>query len=128
MGIKKNILVTGGAGFIGSHLIDFLIANNEYSITCVDNFDNFYDQKIELSKLNSDVLTEREFNPIWGYKNRTAENLPLFDSLNKNLNFVLSDHYYQHPNANKQLLSTVFPGRNFKFQNEIAADFANAGN
>jgi len=33
----KSILITGGAGLIGSHLIDFLI-NQDYHITCVDNF------------------------------------------------------------------------------------------
>ena len=33
---KKNILVTGGAGFIGSHLCDELIKENK--VICVDNF------------------------------------------------------------------------------------------
>ncbi len=39
---KTNVLITGGAGFIGSHLIDFLMATGSYSITCVDNFDDFF--------------------------------------------------------------------------------------
>ena len=30
-------LVTGGAGFIGSHLVDKLINNNE-KVICLDNF------------------------------------------------------------------------------------------
>ena len=33
---KKNILVTGGAGFIGSHLCDRLVENAK--VICVDNF------------------------------------------------------------------------------------------
>jgi len=33
----KNILVTGGAGFIGSNLIEYLL-NNENQVTCLDNF------------------------------------------------------------------------------------------
>ncbi|MFH1173294.1 MAG: NAD-dependent epimerase/dehydratase family protein [bacterium] len=33
---KKNILVAGGAGFIGSHLCDELVRNNK--VICVDNF------------------------------------------------------------------------------------------
>lgn len=37
----RRILVTGGAGFIGSHLIERLIGKNE--IVCVDNFDPYYD-------------------------------------------------------------------------------------
>lgn len=32
-----NILITGGAGFIGSHLIDFLL-DKGHKLTCVDNF------------------------------------------------------------------------------------------
>ena len=32
-----KILVTGGAGFIGSHLIDRLIDKGE-DVVCVDNF------------------------------------------------------------------------------------------
>jgi len=35
---NQNILVTGGAGFIGSHLVDRLILENCNSITIVDNF------------------------------------------------------------------------------------------
>ena len=33
----KNILVTGGAGFIGSHLCDELIRQGNHVI-CLDNF------------------------------------------------------------------------------------------
>ncbi|MEM1426702.1 MAG: NAD-dependent epimerase/dehydratase family protein, partial [Cyanobacteria bacterium P01_H01_bin.130] len=32
-----RILVTGGAGFIGSHLIDRLM-NADHDVICVDNF------------------------------------------------------------------------------------------
>jgi len=33
----KNILVTGGAGFLGSHLCDYLVAKR-FDVLCVDNF------------------------------------------------------------------------------------------
>ena len=38
----KKVLVTGGAGFIGSNLIKKLLLDNSYKITCLDNFDDFY--------------------------------------------------------------------------------------
>lgn len=40
--LKKQILVTGGAGFIGSHLIDSLLNESDWQITVVDNFNDFY--------------------------------------------------------------------------------------
>ncbi len=42
----KKILVTGGAGFIGSHLIDRLLLEG-YEIVNVDNFNDFYNPKIK---------------------------------------------------------------------------------
>ena len=33
----KNILITGGAGFIGSNLTKSIYAHNDSSISCVDN-------------------------------------------------------------------------------------------
>ncbi len=36
--MKNIILVTGGAGFIGSNLIDFLIKNTKYKIISLDNY------------------------------------------------------------------------------------------
>jgi len=35
--MRKRILVTGGAGFIGSHLCEKLLENG-YEVLCVDNF------------------------------------------------------------------------------------------
>lgn len=43
----KNILITGGAGFIGSNLIDALLKKSDIEVTCLDNFDPFYDPKIK---------------------------------------------------------------------------------
>ncbi len=35
----KKVLVTGGAGFIGSHLVELLVKNDAH-VTVVDNFEN----------------------------------------------------------------------------------------
>lgn len=48
---RSFILVTGGAGFIGSHVVDALLASGQYEVYCVDNFDPFYDPAIKLSNL-----------------------------------------------------------------------------
>ena len=49
----KDILVTGGAGFIGSHLVDRLIADGGASVTVVDDFNDFYDPRIKRANIAS---------------------------------------------------------------------------
>ena len=41
---NKKILITGGAGFIGSHLVEFLINKGNY-IIILDNFNDYYEGK-----------------------------------------------------------------------------------
>jgi UDP-glucuronate decarboxylase len=38
MHLRKRVLVTGGAGFLGSHLCERLLAEESYDVLCVDNF------------------------------------------------------------------------------------------
>lgn len=49
---RKNILVTGGAGFIGSHLVNKLLSEGVWAVTAVDNFDPFY--PVEFKRANID--------------------------------------------------------------------------
>ena len=46
----KSILVTGGAGFIGSHLVKRLLDEGRH-VTCLDNFDPFYPAEIKRRNL-----------------------------------------------------------------------------
>jgi len=47
-----NILITGGAGFIGSHLVDYLMKRaGDARLTVVDNFNDFYDPAIKRANI-----------------------------------------------------------------------------
>jgi len=45
-GTRLRILVTGGAGFIGSHFCERLLERG-HDVVCIDNFDPFYDPKLK---------------------------------------------------------------------------------
>ena len=49
--MKRRILITGAAGFIGFHLCKVLIERNEFVIG-LDNMNSYYDQKLKQSRLN----------------------------------------------------------------------------
>ncbi len=48
----KHIIVTGGAGFIGSHVVEYLL-KNEYHITVIDNYDSFYSKETKQKNLSA---------------------------------------------------------------------------
>src|SRR5215213_3264017 len=48
---KKQILVTGGAGFIGSHLVDKLLAEGIWQVSALDNFNEFYAPEIKRANI-----------------------------------------------------------------------------
>jgi UDP-glucuronate 4-epimerase len=50
----KSVLVTGAAGFIGSHLVDSLL-RADYKVTGLDNFDPFYSRTTKLENLQSQL-------------------------------------------------------------------------
>jgi len=57
---KSCILVTGGAGFIGSHLCEYLIGSG-HKVVCVDNFNSFYDPGIKEQNLSA-IKNNEAFN------------------------------------------------------------------
>lgn len=52
-----NIIITGGAGFIGSHLAEKLL-NLGNLVVCIDNFDNFYNPELKRKNISSLLLNK----------------------------------------------------------------------
>jgi UDP-glucuronate 4-epimerase len=76
----KHALVTGGAGFIGSHLVDSLLTDG-WRVTAVDNFDDFYGRSF------------KEQN-IVGHRGHPAYTLVEADIRDwQRLNSALPEHY-----------------------------------
>jgi UDP-glucuronate decarboxylase len=62
----KRILVTGGAGFVGSHLCDRLVAQG-HDVICLDNLFTSQKSNIEhlLGKKNFEFIRHDVIHPLW---------------------------------------------------------------
>ncbi len=62
--MATKILVTGGAGFIGSHLCEKLLEGG-YRVVCLDNFNDYYDPKIKENNITN-ILSHKNFLLVRG--------------------------------------------------------------
>ena len=56
--MKKEALVTGGAGFIGSHLVDLLL-KKDYTVKVIDNFSGGHEKNLIQHKNNTNLIIEK---------------------------------------------------------------------
>lgn len=58
--VGKNVLVTGGAGFIGSHLVDLLLASGAGKVVIIDNFFLGKDENLADAKTSPNFVLYRD--------------------------------------------------------------------
>ena len=63
--MTKNILITGGAGFIGSHLAEYLLGEGGWKITVIDDLNDFYSPDIKRENLRP-LLENEDFEFVEG--------------------------------------------------------------
>ena len=59
MSLIKTAIVTGGAGFIGSHTVDLLLSN-EIKVRVIDNFSGGHEKNLYHHKNNSNLTIENK--------------------------------------------------------------------
>jgi UDP-glucose 4-epimerase len=60
----KNVLVTGGAGFMGSHLVDNLLSKGANGVVVIDNF--FVGHEENLAQVKDQITLYRDDARDWG--------------------------------------------------------------
>jgi UDP-glucuronate 4-epimerase len=109
--ITMVYLITGGSGFIGSHLVEQLLKNG-HSVINVDNFDNFYNYQIKIKNTLESVGNSVDFE--FSDKEPDIQKLA---SITKSDNYIF---YYQDI-RDKNGLETIFKNHKIDLVVHLAA-------
>lgn len=104
-------LVTGGSGFIGSHLIERLLRNG-HSVINIDNFDDFYSYQIKIKNTleSIDEISDFEFT-------NKEDDIKRLISLSQSDKYIL---YYQDI-RNRKGLENIFRNHSIDIVIHLAA-------
>ncbi|WP_284465020.1 GDP-mannose 4,6-dehydratase [Chryseobacterium sp.] len=104
-------LITGGSGFIGSHLIERLLRNG-HSVINIDNFDDFYNYQIKIKNTleSIDKISDFEFSD-------KETDIQRLTSLSQSPNYTL---YYQDI-RDKKGLENIFKNHSIDMVIHLAA-------
>lgn len=91
-----NVLITGGAGFIGYHLAKLLVSIEGYSVYIIDNLNSYYSVELKLDRLR-DLGFELDIN---------SSRKPLLSHKYENLKFSKID--ISHSDELEDLFKTNF--------------------
>lgn len=106
-----NYLITGGSGFIGSHLVENLLKSG-HSVINIDNFDDFYDYRIKIRN----TLDSTGHTSSFKFTNKV-------DDINVVINTSKSENYklYYQDIRDKDGLKTIFKNHKIDFIIHLAA-------
>ncbi|WP_312420376.1 GDP-mannose 4,6-dehydratase [Epilithonimonas sp.] len=106
-----NYLITGGSGFIGSHLVEHLLKSG-HSVINIDNFDDFYDYRIKIRN----TLDSTGHTSSFKFTNK-EDDINLVINTSKSENYKL---YYQDI-RDKDGLKNIFKNHKIDFIIHLAA-------
>ena len=107
----KTIIVTGGAGYIGSHTIVELVLSGEFNVVSVDNFSNSFSKTFDrieqitgkkIKNYEVDICNKEALNEVFEVEKNIAGiiHFAAFKSVNESVN---NPYKYYHNNINSLL-------------------------
>ena len=109
-----NVLITGGAGFIGSHLVEKFL-KEKHRVIVVDNFDSFYSMDIKVLNVLESINKKELKEKILALKDD--------EKLISLIKYTESDNYklYVEDICNLENLKEIFIKENIDFIVNLAA-------